>query len=62
MADETRRGRSSDDRDISNRTREAARGGMRAHADGRPAATETDRIGREAQRRATAYARARGQL
>ncbi len=62
MADETRRGRSSDDRDIANRTRKAARADTRTRTDGRPAISETDRIGREAQRRATAYARARGQL
>lgn len=34
----------------------------RADGHGRTDARETDRIGREAQRRATAYARARGQL
>lgn len=34
----------------------------RADGPGRSDARETDRIGREAQRRATAYARARGQL
>lgn len=34
----------------------------RAEAAGRTEARETDRIGREAQRRAVAYARARGQL
>lgn len=34
----------------------------RADGHGRSDARETDRIGREAQRRATAYARARGQL
>jgi hypothetical protein len=62
MADETRRGRSSDDRDVAARTRGRAHATGRDRADGRATASETDRIGREAQRRATAYARARGQL
>lgn len=33
-----------------------------ARDDGRRGASETDRLGREQQRRATAYGRARGQL
>lgn len=33
-----------------------------ARGDGRRDASETDRLGREQQRRATAYGRARGQL
>lgn len=45
--------------------RESERAGTavrRAEAAERTDARETDRIGREAQRRAVAYARARGQL
>lgn len=40
----------------------AARVTREANADGGRGAGETERIGREAQRRATAHSRARGQL
>ncbi len=56
MADKTRGGRGVDDRDVVRK----ADAGRRAAAV-RDAGT-TERIGREQQRRATAYGRARGQL
>lgn len=49
MADKARGGRGVDDRDVVAKTL-------------RRGAREADRLGREQQRRATAYARARGQL
>jgi hypothetical protein len=58
MADKVRGGRGVDDRDVMAKT---LRKGVR-EADRRGAPAEADRLGREQQRRATAYARARGQL
>ncbi len=55
MADKTRGGRGVDDRDV---VRKADAGRRAAARD----AGATERIGREQQRRATAYGRARGQL
>ena len=55
MADKVR---GVDDRDVVAKT---LRKGVR-EADRRGAPAEADRLGREQQRRATAYARARGQL
>lgn len=60
MADRTRAGRGVDDRDVvrkSNPLQRAAQGARE-----RAASAETDRMGREQQRRATAYGRARGRL
>lgn len=59
MADRVRAGRGVDDRDVvrkSNPLQRAARDAMA----GRAGSAETDRMGREQQRRATAYGRARG--
>lgn len=60
MAERNRRGRGADDLD-------ALKKALRPFvvddaARQRPGSAETDRLGREQQRRATAYARARGQL
>ncbi len=58
MADKVRGGRGVDDRDVLIKT-------LKRRAPGetqRAGSSETDRLGREQQRRATAYARARGQL
>lgn len=58
MADKARGGRSVDDRDVVAKT--LRRGAREAGRRNTPA--EADRLGREQQRRAAAYARARGQL
>lgn len=61
MADKTRPGRGVDDRDAvrkSGAPRRAAQGAREQRA----GSAETDRMGREQQRRATAYGRARGRL
>lgn len=58
MADKVRGGRGVDDRDVVAKT--LRKGAREAERRGTPA--EADRLGREQQRRATAYARARGQL
>ena len=58
MSDRVRAGRGMDDRDVvrkSNPLQRAARG-----AAWKAAPADTDRMGREQQRRATAYGRARG--
>lgn len=60
MADRVRAGRGVDDRDVvrkSNPLQRAAQGARE-----RAASAEADRMGREQQRRATAYGRARGRL
>ena len=57
MADKTRGGRGVDDRDLVRK----ADSGKRAVGSAREALS-TERLGREQQRRATAYGRARGQL
>ena len=57
MADKTRGGRGVDDRDVVRK----ADSGKRAVGSAREALS-TERLGREQQRRATAYGRARGQL
>ncbi len=60
MADRVRAGRGVDDRDVvrkSNPLQRAAQGARE-----RAASAETDHMGREQQRRATAYGRARGRL
>jgi hypothetical protein len=53
-----RKGRESDDRDVAVRTAEARRSDVSARA----SSAEIERRGRDEQRRATAYGRARGQL
>ena len=61
MADRVRAGRGVDDRDVvrkSNPLQHAAQGSCEQ----RSGSAETDRMGREQQRRATAYGRARGRL
>lgn len=60
MAEKTRGGRGVDERDLPTKSRT----GRAYEVDGSAVRSSpgTDRIGREAQRRATAYARARGQL
>lgn len=58
MADRKRGGRGADDRDVLLKSIKRA---VEVDASRRPA-SETDRLGRDQQRRATAYARARGQL
>jgi predicted nuclease with TOPRIM domain len=60
MPDKQRNGRAADDRDVTAKARIA-----RANADDAGklyVSSDADRLGREAQRRAKAYARARGQL
>lgn len=60
MGDKARLGRGVDDRDVVRRA-----GGVRraaAVSDARAAVPGVERLGRESQRRATAYARARGRL
>lgn len=61
MSDKTRNGRGMDDRDIAAKTRNIY-SRMRSPSALSSSSAETDRLGREQQRRATAYARARGQL
>ena len=61
MSDRVRAGRGMDDRDVvreSNQLQRAAREATAARA----GSAETARMGREQQRRATAYGRARGRL
>ena len=61
MSDRVRAGRGMDDRDVvrkSNPLQRAAREAMATRA----GSAETDHMGREQQRRATAYGRARGRL
>lgn len=61
MSDKVRAGRGMDDRDVvrkSSPLKRAAREATTTHA----GSAETDRMGREQQRRATAYGRARGRL
>ena len=61
MADRVRAGRGVDDRDVvrkSNPQQRAAQGSREQRA----GSAETHRMGREQQRRATAYGRARGRL
>ena len=61
MADRVRAGRGVDDRDAvrkSSLMQRAAQGAREQRA----GSAETDRMGREQQRRATAYGRARGRL
>ncbi|WP_072415113.1 hypothetical protein [Collinsella phocaeensis] len=61
MSDKVRAGRGMDDRDVvrkSSPLQQAARDATMARA----GSAETDRMGREQQRRATAYGRARGRL
>jgi hypothetical protein len=59
VSDKTRNGRGVDDHDVQVKTSNKA---YRATVLQRGSSAETDRLGREQQRRATAYARARGQL
>lgn len=58
MGDKVRAGRGMDDRDVVRKTASArkAAGAARLSTD------ETERLGRDQQRRATAYGRARGRL
>lgn len=61
MGDKVRAGRGMDDRDVVRKSSPL----LRAERDANPAragSAETDRMGREQQRRATAYGRARGRL
>ncbi|MFU0811928.1 MAG: Stress-induced protein [Atopobium sp.] len=60
MSDAQQRGRASDDRDAVAKSRRADAPRMAIRQ--AMATSETDRLGRDQQRRATAYARARGQL
>ncbi|MGI6535106.1 MAG: hypothetical protein ACOX12_01615 [Eggerthellaceae bacterium] len=59
MADKTRSGLGVDDRDVNAKARNLHR---RVYETPRNDSAQTDRLGKQAQRRATAYARARGQL
>lgn len=61
MADRTRAGRGVDDRDVVRKSNPLQRAAQGARERGAGSA-ETDRMGREQQRRATAYGRARGRL
>lgn len=59
MGDKVRAGRGMDDRDVVRKTASARKAAAGA---ARPSANETERLGRDQQRRATAYGRARGRL
>ena len=59
MSDKVRAGRGMDDRDVVRKSSSASK--ARAGA-ARLSADETERLGRDQQRRATAYGRARGRL
>lgn len=61
MADRTRGGRGVDDRDVVRKSGAVQRAARDVTA-ARAGSAETDRMGREQQRRATAYGRARGRL
>ena len=61
MSDRVRAGRGMDDRDAVRRNSPLGRPARDAMA-ARMGSAETDRMGREQQRRATAYGRARGRL
>lgn len=61
MADKVRSGRGVDDRDVQVKAGNVKRQAY-YEAFSASTASQTDRLGREQQRRATAYARARGQL
>ncbi|MDY5271682.1 hypothetical protein [Tractidigestivibacter sp.] len=61
MSDKVRAGRGMDDRDVMRKSSPLQRAARDATA-GRAGTAETDRMGREQQRRATAYGRARGRL
>ena len=61
MSDKVRAGRGMDDRDVVRKSSPLQRGARDANA-ARTGSAETDRMGREQQRRATAYGRARGRL
>lgn len=58
MSDKVRAGRGIDDRDVVCKSSSAGKAAPGA----RPASAETERMGRDQQRRATAYGRARGRL
>lgn len=61
MSDKVRAGRGVDDRDVVRKRNPLQRAARNATA-ARAGSAETDRMGREQQRRATAYGRARGRL
>lgn len=61
MSDKVRAGRGVDDRDVVRKSNPLQRAARDANAT-RTGSAETDRMGREQQRRATAYGRARGRL
>ena len=61
MSDKVRAGRGMDDRDVVRKSSPLQRAARDANP-ARTGAAETDRMGREQQRRATAYGRARGRL
>lgn len=61
MSDKVRAGRGMDNRDVVRKSSPLQRAARDATA-GRAGSAETDRMGREQQRRATAYGRARGRL
>lgn len=61
MADRVRAGRGMDDRDVVRKSSPLQRAARDANPT-RTGSAETDRMGREQQRRATAYGRARGRL
>ena len=61
MSDKVRAGRGMDDRDAVRKSSPLKRA-VRDAATARAGSAETDRMGREQQRRATAYGRARGRL
>ena len=61
MGDKVRAGRGMDDRDVVRKSSPMQRAARDA-AMARTGSAETDRAGREQQRRATAYGRARGRL
>ena len=58
MGDKARVGRGMDDRDVVRKSASA----RKAAADTRLSSSEAERMGRDQQRRATAYGRARGRL
>ena len=61
MSDKVRAGRGMDDRDVVHKSSPLERP-VRDATTARAGSAETDRMGREQQRRATAYGRARGRL
>lgn len=61
MSDKVRAGRGMDDRDVVRKSNPLQRAAREATVT-RAGSAETDRMGREQQRRATAYGRARGRL